>query len=159
VISGGTGGAQSRISVTYSREVRSLLTAAALMAVAACATTPVPPAMPPPERGWESPSKLSDGAPGLDKQGLTEFVRARKRSIQACYEVELKKSVFLEGKLVVLFTITPMGTVTKVSTEVDTFPTTVVATCVTAIIKDWVLPFRPLEDVPVAYPFIFAPAS
>ena len=34
-----------------------------------------------------------------------------------------------------------------------------VASCIRTVVRTWVFPFKPKSDVPVAYPFVFSPAS
>jgi TonB family protein len=95
----------------------------------------------------------------VDREKLAGFVRARKSAIQACYERELKRNPSLKGRVVVRFTITPQGTTSDVDIEENTLGDDAVASCIRTVIRGWRFPFKPDSDVPVAYPFVFAPAS
>ncbi len=96
---------------------------------------------------------------GVDQNELAGFVRQHKAEIQQCYEKELKRAPTLAGKVVVLFSITPSGHTSAIDIEENTLGNEAVANCLEATIRGWLLPFRPVSDVPVAYPFVFAPAN
>jgi TonB family protein len=95
----------------------------------------------------------------VDREKLAGFVRARKSAIQACYERELKRNPSLKGRVVVRFTITTQGTTAEIEIEENTLGNDAVAACIRTVIRGWRFPFKPDDDVPVAYPFVFAPAS
>lgn len=95
----------------------------------------------------------------VDREKLAAYVRGRKASIQACYEKELKRNPSLKGKVVVRFTITPQGRASEIDIEENTLGNEAVAACIKTTIRGWVFPFKPGSEVPVAYPFVFAPAS
>ena len=65
----------------------------------------------------------------------------------------------LKGKVVVRFTITPAGRTSEIDIEENTLGNEAVASCIKTTIRGWVFPFKPPSEVPVAYPFVFAPAS
>ena len=95
----------------------------------------------------------------VDREKLAAYVRSRKGAIQQCYEKELKRNPSLKGKIVVRFSITPAGRTSDIDIEENTLGNEAVASCIKTTIRGWVFPFKPPSDVPVAYPFVFAPAS
>lgn len=95
----------------------------------------------------------------VDREKLAAYVRARKGAIQQCYEKELKRNPSLKGKVVVRFSITTSGRTGDIDIEENTTGNEAVASCIRTTIRGWVFPFKPESDVPVAYPFVFAPAS
>ena len=108
--------------------------------------------------------RVADAAPeveskDVDRDALARYVRSRKAAIQGCYEKELKRNPSLKGKVVVRFTITKMGRASDIGIEEDTMGNEAVGSCIKSIIRGWVFPFKPEDDVPVAYPFVFSPAS
>lgn len=108
--------------------------------------------------------RVADAAPDVDskdvdREALAKYVRSRKSAIQGCYEKELKRNPQLKGKVVVRFTITKLGRASDVGIEEDTMNNEAVGSCIKAMIRGWVFPFKPEDDVPVAYPFVFSPAS
>jgi len=95
----------------------------------------------------------------VDREKLAAYVRSRKGAIQQCYEKELKRNPSLKGKVVVRFSITPAGRTSDIDVEENTLGNEAVASCIKTTIRGWVFPFKPDSEVPVAYPFVFAPAS
>jgi hypothetical protein len=95
----------------------------------------------------------------VDREKLAAYVRSRKGAIQQCYEKELKRNPSLKGKVVVRFNITPAGRTSDIDIEENTLGNEGVASCIKTTIRGWVFPFKPESEVPVAYPFVFAPAS
>ena len=105
--------------------------------------------------------RVADAAPeveskDVDREALAKYVRSRKAAIQGCYEKELKRNPSLKGKVVVRFTITKLGRASEISIEEDTMGNDAVGGCIKTIIRGWVFPFKPEDDVPVAYPFVFS---
>lgn len=108
--------------------------------------------------------KVADAAPevesaDIDRNKLNSFLRSRIRAIQGCYEKELKRNPNLKGKVVVRFSITPGGRAAEIEIEQDTLGNDAVSSCIKTVIRGWVFPFKPDSEVPVAYPFVFSPAS
>lgn len=95
----------------------------------------------------------------IDPERLAAYARSRRAAIQECYENELKHDSTLKGRIVVRFNITPSGRTSDLDIEENTLGSDAVARCLKTTIRGWVLPFRPTSDVPIAYPFVFAPAS
>lgn len=110
-------------------------------------------------RGGVSLSTPEVESSEVDREALAKFVRARKAAIQGCYEKELKRNPSLKGKVVVRFSISPSGRTKDIDIEENTLGNEAVASCIKTTIRGWVFPFKPESDVPVAYPFVFSPAS
>ncbi len=108
--------------------------------------------------------RVKDAAPevdsaDVDREALGRYVKQRLKAIQNCYEKELKRNPSLKGKVVVRFSITPSGRAADVEIEENTVGNEAVSSCIRTVIKAWIFPFKPSDDVPVAYPFVFSPAS
>ena len=95
----------------------------------------------------------------VDRDALARYVKARLKAIQNCYEKELKRNPTLKGKVVVRFSITKSGRAGEVEIEENSLGNEAVASCIRTVIRAWIFPFKPEDDVPVAYPFVFSPAS
>lgn len=103
--------------------------------------------------------KIQLDTPEIDETSLTRWLQGRKPAIQSCYERELKRSPKLAGRLLIRFAITSRGRVGGVGFDEDTLRSASVEDCISALMRGWVLPFKPEDDVPVALPFIFSAAS
>jgi TonB family protein len=86
-------------------------------------------------------------------------VKARLKAIQHCYEKELKRNPSLKGKVVVRFSIMPSGRTGDIEIEENTLGNDAVGACIRTAIRGWTFPFKPDDEVPVAYPFVFSPAG
>lgn len=95
----------------------------------------------------------------VDREALARYVKQRLKAIQTCYEKELKRNPSLKGKVVVRFSITPSGRSGDVDVEENTLGNEAVASCIRTVIRGWIFPFKPADNVAVAYPFLFSPAS
>ena len=107
---------------------------------------------------------VRDSAPevessAVDREALARYVRQRLKAIQNCYEKELKRNPSLKGKVVVRFSITPSGRSGDIDVEENTLGNEGVAACIRTVIRGWIFPFKPPDNVAVAYPFLFSPAS
>jgi TonB family protein len=108
--------------------------------------------------------RVRDAAPEIDsadvdRDALARYVKARLKAIQNCYEKELKRNPSLKGKVMVRFTITRAGRTGDIEVEENTMGNEAVASCIRTVIRSWIFPFKPEDDVPVSYPFVFSPAS
>ncbi|MGQ0507463.1 MAG: AgmX/PglI C-terminal domain-containing protein [Myxococcaceae bacterium] len=108
--------------------------------------------------------RVKDAAPEIDsadvdREALGRYVKQRLKAIQNCYEKELKRNPSLKGKVVVRFSITPQGRASDVEIEENTVGNEAVSSCIRTVIRTWIFPFKPADDVAVAYPFVFSPAS
>jgi hypothetical protein len=92
----------------------------------------------------------------IDELKLTRWLQGRKPAIQSCYERELKRTPTLQGRLVIRFDIDNRGHIGGVGFEDDTLRNSQVQQCISALMRGWVLPFNPEDDVPVSLPFIFS---
>ncbi|MDP3153199.1 MAG: AgmX/PglI C-terminal domain-containing protein [Archangium sp.] len=103
--------------------------------------------------------KLVIDTPEVDERALTQWLNGRKGAIQSCYERELKRSPKLAGRLVIKFAITSRGRVSGVGFEEDSLRSAQVQQCISGLMRAWVLPFSPEDEVPVTMPFIFSAAN
>lgn len=108
--------------------------------------------------------RVRDAAPEVesstvDREAVTRYVRARLTAIKNCYEKELKRNTQLKGKVVVRFTITPAGRTGDIEIEENTVGNEAVAACIRTVIRSWIFPFKPDDEVPVSYPFLFSPTG
>ncbi|MBJ6765393.1 AgmX/PglI C-terminal domain-containing protein [Myxococcaceae bacterium JPH2] len=108
--------------------------------------------------------RVKDSAPevdssSVDRDALARYVKQRLKAIQNCYEKELKRNPSLKGKVVVRFSIKPSGRAGDIDVEENTLSNDAVGSCIRAVIRTWVFPFKPDDDVTVAYPFVFSPAG
>ena len=95
----------------------------------------------------------------VDRAALSRYIRDRLGAIRGCYERELKRNPGLKGKVVVRFNITPAGRAGDVKIEENTLGSPEVASCVTGLMRSWIFPFKPPDEVPVQYPFLFTSAG
>ncbi|MFP2931551.1 TonB family protein, partial [Pyxidicoccus sp. 3LG] len=108
--------------------------------------------------------RVQDSTPDIessdvDRNALARYVRSRLKSIQACYEKELKRNPNLKGKVVVRFTIKTNGRVGDFEIEENTLGNEAVGSCIRTTIRGWTFPFKPDSDTGVSYPFVFSPAG
>jgi hypothetical protein len=99
------------------------------------------------------------GSSSIDRDALGRYVRARKPALAACYERELKKNASMGGKLMLRFVIAPSGRATSVEITDGALGSDALYGCIKSIVRTWVFPLRPESDVPVAFPFVFSPAT
>ncbi|MBL8919020.1 MAG: AgmX/PglI C-terminal domain-containing protein [Myxococcaceae bacterium] len=102
---------------------------------------------------------ISIDTPDISPDALASWMRQRRSAIQSCYERELKRDRSLSGRLVVKFVITPRGRVSELDLSEGSLHNRNVSDCITSIARNWVLPFTPEDDVPVAFPFVFSPVN
>lgn len=95
----------------------------------------------------------------VDKDSLGRYIRMRLKSVQACYEKELKRNPSLKGKIVVRFVIQTTGRVSEVSIDQNTMGDQAVASCIVNTVRRWSFPVKPEEDAPVSFPFVFSPGG
>jgi TonB family protein len=95
------------------------------------------------------------GTGKLAKDAIASVVKRRIRSVQACYERELKKNPNLAGKVTVQFTIGTVGRVTSAKITVNTTKSAAVGKCIKQRIGLWRFPKPQGGAVTVAYPFVF----
>jgi hypothetical protein len=108
--------------------------------------------------------QVSTAAPEVTRRTWTgrrspRYIRDRLGAIRGCYERELKRNPALKGKVVVRFNITPAGRAGDVRIEENTLGSGEVASCITGLMRSWIFPFKPPDEVPVQYPFLFTSAG
>jgi TonB family protein len=108
--------------------------------------------------------RVKDAAPevesaDVDRDALARYVKSRLRAIQNCYEKELKRNPSLKGKVVVRFSIKPSGKTGDIEIEENTLGNEAVGSCIRTVVRSWAFSFKPDDDVPVVYPFVFSPAG
>ncbi|HEY0096344.1 MAG TPA: AgmX/PglI C-terminal domain-containing protein, partial [Archangium sp.] len=95
----------------------------------------------------------------VDREALARYIKSRLKAIQGCYEKELKRNPSLKGKVMVRFNILPSGRTGEIEIEENTLGNDAVASCIRTVVRGWMFPFKPDDEVPVAYPFVFTPAG
>jgi outer membrane biosynthesis protein TonB len=95
----------------------------------------------------------------VDRAALSRYIRDRLGAIRGCYERELKRNPGLKGKVVVRFNITPAGRAGDIRIEENTLGSPEVASCISGLMRSWIFPFKPPDEVPVQYPFLFTSAG
>jgi hypothetical protein len=95
----------------------------------------------------------------IDRDAMARFVKLHLRSIQTCYERELKLAPDLKGKLEVRLTLTPAGRVGDVEIEEDTLHSAAVLGCIRSVLQSWRLPFHPDEEGAVQLSWNFVAAN
>lgn len=95
----------------------------------------------------------------VDREALARYIKTRLKAVQGCYEKELKRNPSLKGKVLVRFNILPSGRTGEIEIEENTLGSDAVASCIRTAVRGWTFPFKPDDEVPVAYPFVFTPAG
>ena len=95
------------------------------------------------------------GTGKMDRSDIARVVRLRIRAVKSCYERELKKDPTLKGKIVVQFTIGPMGRVTNSKIGSSSMRNAAVGSCILGRIRSWRFPKPEGGSVTVSYPFVF----
>jgi|GEM_PF-1288528 len=92
----------------------------------------------------------------LSRETIQRTVKGSLSSIRRCYEAELQKQPGLRGKLVVAWTIGPLGRVTAASASQNTVGSVDVERCVVRVVRAMeFVPPKNGRDVVVHYPFVF----
>ena len=102
---------------------------------------------------------ISVDGPDISSEALTNWMRGRRGAIVSCYERELKRDHSLSGRLVLKFIVSTRGRVTDLDLTEGTMQNAAVRECISSLAKNWVLPFTPEDEVPVAFPFVFSPVN
>ena len=96
----------------------------------------------------------------LDKRIIQKVVRQHSGELRACYEKELNKIKGLNGRVVVVWLISPQGAVTKALVKESTIKNKNVENCVVNSIKFWRFPApKGGGIVQIEYPFVFEAGS
>lgn len=104
-------------------------------------------------------SEVETEGSGVDKGQIGKYVKARIKSVEACYEKELKLDPALKGRVVVRFVLTTQGRVGEVSIEQNTTGNDSVSACLQRLVKLWNFPIKPEEDATVTFPIVFSPGG
>lgn len=96
----------------------------------------------------------------LDKRIIQKVVRQHSGELRACYEKELAKVKGLNGRVVVVWIISPQGAVSKALVKESTIKNKAVENCVVNSIKFWRFPVpKGGGMVQIEYPFVFELSS
>ena len=97
---------------------------------------------------------------GLSKDVIAKVIKRHQNEIKFCYEQELQKTPDLNGKVAVLFTIDPTGTVNEANVSESSLGSNNTEQCMLARIRRWKFP-EPQGGgvVTVTFPWIFKPAG
>lgn len=97
---------------------------------------------------------------GLDKDVIAKVIRRHQNEIKYCYESELSKDPNLAGKVAVMWTIDPSGSVADASVSETTLGNTTAENCMLSRIRRWRFP-EPKGGgvVTVTFPWLFKPAG
>ncbi len=93
---------------------------------------------------------------GIDKDVIRRIIRAHHNEIRSCYNQGLSKNPNMQGRVAVMFTIGPAGTVPRAAVAENTLGDSDTANCVASRVKRWTFP-KPLGGgtAMVTYPFAF----
>ena len=112
------------------------------------------------------PAQIPGGPPviidrkDIDPKVLQQFIAARRAAVQGCYERALLHNPGLQGGRVVLRLAVGLGgRVNDLDVEEDTLGSEAVTSCMSTLVKRWVFPIAPKEELPISVPFIFARAN
>lgn len=95
----------------------------------------------------------------LDSAQIASVVRRRIKSLQDCYERELKRDGSLSGKIEVEFTIGESGRVDEARVSNNEMGSKAVGSCLVSRVRRWKFPTPDGGSVTVNFPFIFTPSS
>lgn len=100
-----------------------------------------------------------DPPEGIDPRKLQEFINARRPAMQGCFERALLHNGGLKGgKVSVRLMLGSKGRVTSLAIEEDSLGSAEVSGCMTTLMRRWIFPVDPSDELPVSVPFIFARA-
>jgi len=88
---------------------------------------------------------------------LLATVRRYAPGIQYCYDNELKRDPSLSGKMALVLTVLPSGTVSEVSIAQDTLGSDRLRECILAQVREWRFPEIEEGVVTFRTPFVFTP--
>lgn len=91
----------------------------------------------------------------LDEAKVKKVLLSRITAIQMCYQKGLNKNFKLEGKVVVRFTISTTGRVTKATVVTETLGDPSVVECVVGKVRSLVFPKPAGGSVEYVFPFVF----
>ncbi len=89
-----------------------------------------------------------------DLSAVKKYVSKKKGQIKSCYEEQLKADPELAGKVEVVWTVMPSGTVSGVSVESNTTGNKDIENCIIRRIKRWQFAEQD-DEFEITYPFTF----
>ena len=92
-----------------------------------------------------------------DAAAMKKYIKRKKGQIRACYEMELKVNPSLAGRVEVVWTVNPDGSVSGVTVDSNTTGSTTLADCIARRIKRWRFPVTE-DEFEITYPFNFYPS-
>jgi hypothetical protein len=96
----------------------------------------------------------------LDKEIVRRVIHRHLNEIKYCYERELIRRPSLLGRVVVQFTILPIGRVAAAALASSTVANAAVESCIVGAVRRWEFPMpRGGGLVAVSYPFLLVPAE
>jgi hypothetical protein len=98
------------------------------------------------------PAKI---VPPVDPRLIERQLRTRLPAFKACYERGLRRDPRLRGRLVLHFTVAPIGLVTAVSVDHDTLGDQETVSCVKLLLSRSRFPAL-VESVDVVFPVVFS---
>jgi TonB family protein len=100
----------------------------------------------------------ASNATGIDKDIIRRVIRQHHNEIRHCYNQGLVRDPNLQGRVAVMFTIGPSGTVPRAAVSETTLGDRNVGNCVAGAVKRWKFP-KPQTGgtAMVTYPFTFSP--
>ena len=94
-------------------------------------------------------------SPPIDPRLIERQLRTRLPAFKACYERGLRRNATLRGRLVLHFTVAPVGLVTAVSVDRDTLADPETVSCVKILLSKSRFPAL-IQPVDVVFPVVFS---
>ena len=91
---------------------------------------------------------------GLNQETIFKVITENSRSMNLCLTESMKKGEKLSGKMEIILTIAPDGSVPETKIEAPEFKSTQMASCTIRRIKSWRFPRFNGEPVTVSYPYL-----
>lgn len=91
----------------------------------------------------------------LSNADVTRTIVAQRTAIQACATQQRREQPGRAGRVVMRFAIQPAGTTTGVTVLSADTRTTVMAACMSRLIRSWSFPAHRVQGPPVEMPFTF----
>ena len=96
--------------------------------------------------------RVTDAAPevdsaDVDREALARYVKRAQGGNPGLLRERAKRNPSLKGKVVVRFSITTSGRASEIEIEENTLGNEAVGSCIRTMIRSWVFPFKPDDDV------------
>jgi hypothetical protein len=93
----------------------------------------------------------------IDKEVIRRIVRQHLNEVRSCYNQALSRNPNLEGRVVVQFTITDVGSVPKAIVQENATKDSSVARCIADAVERWTFPRGGKSGIAlVSYPFMLS---